>query len=100
MRAKVGTIALLLIALALVAAIWPESIVNATWAGAFIRMGLVMAAVWLALPQLHNVPPWLIIAAGCIFVVLARWPRYFLLAAAIGVLLLLIRPRSSVRPRG
>ena len=50
---------------------------GAAFAGACIRVGLVLGALWLSLPQITYVwsktPRWLLIVAGVALVVPTRW---------------------------
>lgn len=95
MRAKIGLIAVVLLAIALWMTFRSGTAGTETWAGAFVRVGLVMAAIWLALPQLRHAPPWLLLVIGAVLVVLARWPRYLLLAILLGVVAAFLRPRPK-----
>lgn len=97
MRAKIGILAAVLFALALVLALWPTESLQQNWIGALIRVGLVLAAVWLALPQLRMLPPWLLGAAFVLLIILARWPRYFLLGVIVVVVLAIVQPRRAAR---
>jgi hypothetical protein len=99
MRAKVGLIAVALLTLALLLTRQTSSAGHETWVGALVRIGLVMAAVWLALPQLRNVPPRVLVLVGAVLLVLARWPRYFLLVLLLGVAVAFLRPRVAAGPR-
>jgi len=98
LRWKIGTIAIALLAtaLALSLGIGGEQAAE-TWTGAFLRVGLVLAGVWLALPQLRSLPPWATILGMGLLLVLARWPRYFIVALVVAALVALIRPRQPRR---
>ncbi len=75
-RPTVGLVALLLLGCAAVLLVLrPE---EKMWIGACLRVGAVMAALWLALPKLQ------------------RFPWYFVLGAAlvVGLLISLTRPRA------
>jgi len=69
------------------------------WLAAALRVGLVMAAVWLAWPDLRRMSPWFIglfsVLLPITLIVIARWPRYLPLFLAIGVVLYLLRPRGN-----
>lgn len=64
-------------------------------AGALIRVGVVLGAVWLALPELRrggNV--WVLLAVVFGSLIVAWRPRYFLFALAIAVVAYFLRPRG------
>ena len=60
---------------------------------ACFRIGVVMALVWLAHPQLENMPRWLVFALCATALVVMRWPRLLVLALPVAVVLWLLRPR-------
>lgn len=98
MRTKIGLIALVLFALAAYFTFWSPPATGAqTWTAACIRIALVLAAAWLALPQLRDAPRWVVITAALLCLVLARWPRYFLLVLLVAVVFALFKPRMSNR---
>ena len=94
-RPTVGLIAVILLGGALALWLWPRD-----WGcyqallGACLRLGAVMAALWLAHPQLRRLPPWL--ADGLLVTVLlvALRPKLLLLAVPLLVAFWLLRPRS------
>lgn len=95
LRGKIGVLAIVLLAAAgalLLGYLGPD--VAETWAGALVRVGLVLAAAWLALPQLRGVPPWMIALALALLVILARWPRYFFVALIAAAVLAIFRPKT------
>ena len=61
------------------------------------RIGGCLAVLWLAYPDLRNIPPWFWLALPVLILVLAKWPRMFLLAIPLLILYALIRPRLSVK---
>ena len=82
-------------------AVWPVT-QNEFWLGTSLRLGIVLAALWLAWPQVTRLPAWLGlavlgIALGAVFLA-RRWP---VLLAVAGALLLaaLIRPRPRPHQR-
>lgn len=65
------------------------------WASACLRVGAVLGAVWLALPQLRRPGNrWLVGAVLAAFIVLAVRPRLFWFAALLAIVALVLRPRS------
>lgn len=72
--------------------------------GAFMRVGLLMVAFWLALPTKNreaawaNLPPWLFVAVAVTIVVFATRPKVALLLLLVfGVLGFVLRPRHKKR---
>jgi hypothetical protein len=59
------------------------------------RIGGCLAAFWLAYPDLRNIPRWLWIALPVMILVLAKWPRLFLLIIPLLILYAFLRPRLS-----
>jgi hypothetical protein len=59
------------------------------------RIGGCLAVLWLAYPDLRNIPRWLWIALPVLILVLAKWPRLFLLVIPLLILYAFIRPRLS-----
>jgi hypothetical protein len=59
------------------------------------RIGGCLAVLWLAYPDLRNIPRWLWIALPVLIFVLAKWPRLFLLIIPLLILYALLRPRLS-----
>lgn len=70
--------------------------VAASLEGACVRLGIVMTALWLALPQLERYPVWILLVALIVVIVavLAAKPR--LLAVAVPILVVLWITRRSV----
>lgn len=59
------------------------------------RGGGCLAVLWLAYPDLLNIPRWLWIALPVMILILAKWPRLFLLIIPLLILYAFIRPRLS-----
>jgi len=95
-RPTVGIIALVLIVGAVVLGIWkPLGEDNPIWLSACVRVGTVMGALWLALPQLERIPHWLTKAGVLVILVLVTLQgklRVVLLAVGIYALVVLLRP--------
>ena len=66
---------------------------------ACLRMGAVMAALWLAHPQLTAVPRWLLIGTMVLLLIVAWRPKALVFALPIALALWLLRPRKSRTPR-
>ena len=57
------------------------------------RMGGCLAVLWLAYPDLRNIPRWVWVALPVLILVVAKWPRLFLFIIPLLLLYALIRPR-------
>ncbi len=74
------------------------------WSGAFLRVGILTAALWLALPQLQRLPSKLLVLVGAALVVVAvviliKRPLAIPLFAGVLILMIKLRPlMSAVRP--
>jgi hypothetical protein len=105
-RWRIGAIALLLLSSAGYLA-WQEFFSKQPdnqpdqWLGAFVRVGIIMGAVWLAWPDLRRLPPWLLgltmVLLPITCIVVARWPRYLPWFVAAGVVMYILRPRGNRR---
>ena len=74
-------------------------------AAAFLRVGLLMAALWLALPPKGQEAPWAKVTPGtliglllAIFVVIRMKWMIIPLLAVFGIVALIVRPRPKYRP--
>jgi hypothetical protein len=77
---------------------------------AFLRVGVVMAAFWLALPTRHReaawarVNLWNLLAGllGLVLIARTKFPLKFLIPGLIllAITILVLRPRPKTRPRG
>ena len=97
-HALLGLTALVLLGLGIVVAMQhPEG--GAVFAGACVRVGLLLGALWLALPQISNLwqktPKWLLIVAGIALVICVIHPLYALAAVPLVALLWLFGPRVA-----
>ena len=95
-RPTVGIIALVFLGSAL--ALWgwpPDWDDNRFLLAASVRIGLVMAALWLAHPQLVKLPAWLPNIILVAAIVVALRPRLIVIAVPLLLLLLWLRPRVS-----
>jgi hypothetical protein len=96
-RTLVGVIALVLLVVSLVLAVTGVD-TNDIWTGACLKVGLVMGALWLALPSITSNPilgraTWasvLTVVAGAIVIAKIRIPLHTVLPV-LGALLFLVR---------
>jgi hypothetical protein len=94
-RPTLGAITLLLFAVAIYCRVFqPEA--GAAAIGPALRVGLVLAALWFAHPQLQRMPRWMVITLVVSLFVVSWKPKVLLVALPVLALLLLLRPR---RPR-
>jgi hypothetical protein len=71
------------------------------WTSACLRVGAVLGAVWLAMPEFRRPGNrWLVAAILAGFVVLAWRPRLFLVAAVLFVVAWFLRPRGRMHHGG
>jgi hypothetical protein len=85
-RPTIGISALLLLAIGAALEVWWSSDAMQPWIAACIRVGSVLAVLWLAYPQVSRVPAWLIaVGIGLVFVALAfaRKPQVLILATIV-----------------
>ena len=76
------------------------------WQGAFLRVGVVLAAFWLALPSRKReaawarIPLWNFVGVLLVIVAATRVPMRVLLPGLVvfGIALMLLRPRRRTRP--
>jgi hypothetical protein len=68
------------------------------WTSALLRVGAVLGAVWLAMPELRRPGSrWVVGAILLAFVIMAWRPRLFLVAAVLLGIALILRPRPPRR---
>lgn len=71
---------------------WQESI------ALFTRLGAIAFLFWLAWYDLRRIPAWLMVMLPIAALILARWPRYFLLLVPVLVVVgFLRRPLGAAR---
>jgi len=85
-RLALGIVSIALVAIGLIAQLqYPSE--GAAFAGACIRVGLVLGALWLALPQISYVwkktPRWLLVVAAVALVFCVINPWYFVAAVPV-----------------
>ncbi len=88
-RHAIGATAIVLIVLG----VWTHGDTESAVSGVCLRVGAVLGFLWLALPQLQRVPPWLIGVLAVSLLVVMRWPKLLLAAVPLAIVLWLLRPR-------
>ena len=94
-RPTVGIIAIVLIGSAV--ALWARPLQwdgYAALLGACVRIGAVMAAIWLAHPQLVKLPSWVPGVVVVAAIIVALRPKLIFIALPLLLLLLWLRPRK------
>jgi hypothetical protein len=101
-RMTLGLVALLLVIVGMITALrGPADGSAAGFAGGCVRVGLVLGALWLALPQIlsffSRAPRWLLAASGIGVVVCAVKPMLLLVVVPLLGLLWFFGPRLSTK---
>jgi hypothetical protein len=104
-RALVGVLSIACCSIAGVMAL-ADSEGPSLWQGAFLRVGVVLAAFWLALPSRTReaawvrIPLWNIVGVLLVILVATRIPLKLLIPGLVvfGIALMLLRPRRRNRP--
>lgn len=95
-RPTVGIIAAGLLITWVTLGIWPPAWEGvAALQGACLRIGLVMGAFWIALPQLRPLPGWLVTLAAVLAVLIAWQPKRLIFLAPLVIVLWFLRPRKK-----
>ena len=97
-RLKIGIVAILFLSSGIALRIWPlpwdsnEAIMSAC-----TRVGAVLAVLWLAFPQIDQLPAWILAAVIITLVVIAFARRPWLVLLAIPLVLAVwwLRPRGG-----
>ena len=98
-RPTVGLIAL--VCLAAAAWLWWFPLTwqgSAALQGATTRIGLVMGAIWLALPQLSRIPGWILQLVAATALIVAVRPKFAIVAIPVLLAYLILRPKK-LRPK-
>jgi len=94
-RPTVGILSLVLLSVGGVLYFFgPSSERYQEWIGGSIRVGAVLGALWLALPQLRRLPGWMVPAIFVMGLVLALRPKLFLDAFVLALIIAFVRPRT------
>jgi hypothetical protein len=97
-RYAIGAIALVLLLGAAGLQFCPWNDANAAdLESACLRIGAVMAVVWLAYQHLEKMPAWLWFVLPVFVLVIARRPRWLLFLIPLAIVLAILRPRSHSR---
>ena len=97
-RRAIGLIAIVLLVIAVVLQIGQWQDPNAAdLESACLRIGAVMAVIWLAYAHLHRVPAWAWFTLPVFLVALARRPQWLLFLVPLAIALALLRPKPSSR---
>lgn len=96
-RHVIGLITGVLFLAALYLSLWPleGSANNQFLLGALVRVGALMAVIWLAYHELCRLPAWLWAVLPALLAVAAVRPRWFLLALPIVIALAILKPRMK-----
>ena len=95
-RHLAGIISLVLLIVGGLLYFWPPDWENsAPLAASCIRIGAVLAAIWLAYPELKRIPGWL--APVCIIAVvaIAAKPKLAIFIIPVAIIILILRPRKK-----
>ncbi len=95
-RPTIGIIALVLLLGAGGFWLWDDPSLY-VWFSAFVRIGALMSALWLAFPQVSRAPMWLFVVLGLVLapLVLIKNPRMLILVLVVAVVVLKLRPWTS-----
>ncbi len=96
-RTKIGWLALVLLCAGAVLLTGIAGSQSTVIAAAFLRVGVVLGALWLAYADLARVPARLWIASVAALVVFAARPRLWPIALLVFVILLLVRLPAKPR---
>jgi hypothetical protein len=61
-------------------------------ASSCLRIGTVTGILWLAQPQLKNMPRWLVAVSAVVLLVAMRWPRLLLVAVPLALAFWILSP--------
>jgi hypothetical protein len=94
----VGWIAIVLFLTALALRVWFPS--DVSMAEACVRPAIVMGLLWLAMPQLSELPRWMVWAVVIAGLVALWRPKALLLLVPVMAVLWLLRPRNRREAEG
>jgi hypothetical protein len=93
-RHVLGIIAIVLLAVGVATYGRDDTVIS----GACLRVGAVVLLLWLAMPQLRDVPAWLLGVLGVVLLIVLRWPKLLWAMLPLAAVLWLLRPRAPRRP--
>ncbi len=73
--------------------LWREP--NNFLAASCLRIGAVLGALWLALPQLKTMPIWLYATVVGSFILIARWPKLAWVIVPAVIAMWILKPRAG-----
>jgi hypothetical protein len=94
MRASIGLIALVLLAVGLLGPLSASESITGM-AGACLRVGIMMGIWWFAYPQTKNIPAWLTAACFVTLLLVMRWPKLLVVAIPLLAILWFLGPREK-----
>jgi hypothetical protein len=92
-RPTVGLIAIVL----LVAGLATRGASDETLSAALLRVGLVMAILWFAHPQIKNLPKWWVAVGAAALFLVTRFPKLLVVIIPIAAVLYFLGPRAPRR---
>lgn len=100
-RTAVGLISLILLLTGLLLFIFKPGDQSDMWMSACVRVGFMLAVVWLAHPQLSYAPRWFlfIAVAGVAVLLVIKQPRTLIMLAVIFTILARLRPTPQPAAR-
>ena len=78
-RHLVGILAILFLLGGVAFLIWPPSAQYDQLSSICWHVGPILAALWLAYPDLCRLPGWVLLALPVLAIVLVRWPKFLLM---------------------
>jgi hypothetical protein len=96
-RKKVGLIAAVLLGMAAVLYLWPSDEQSQALQAACLRVGAIMAVIWLAMPEASRLKnPWMIAAViGAVILIIVN-RKLIIPALGIFALIYILRPRPGL----
>ncbi|MGA2031042.1 MAG: hypothetical protein ABSG68_02195 [Thermoguttaceae bacterium] len=93
-RRAIGIIAILLLAIGLSSWLWlPGEGWQQSFQAVCCRVGAVMAALWLAYPDLERMPGWIWAIVPALVLIVAKWPKLLLLVIPALIVAALMKPK-------
>jgi hypothetical protein len=104
-RHAIGIISIVLLLSSVALLVWQRVEPAKDWRyalmGATVRVGVLMAVIWLAYSELKRLPAWMWGTLPILLAILAVRPRYLLIAVPVVIALAILKPRlPSRRIRG
>lgn len=93
-RHLLGIISIVMLALG-IAMFWWNPLDNEFWHAAFLRVGVVLFALWLALPQLMGLKRWLFNAVMIVAVVAAAFSKLAWILVPAIIAIWIFSPKSG-----